>query len=189
MRIDGCRFGNTCIIVAMARTPGGGRSPSTQRPPSPTPLRNHRPTRNGRPRPTPRTASISVFRWGLLIGGLVIIADLASQALAQRTTSPDDLGALYDADVLINYVLFSILGIVVVRDTGVFYLGAVAGVLASLLDALVVAAASSLAPPPGGAEPLVETFARNLAIGIVFAGLSGVTYYFVQRWSGARRSK
>ena len=71
----------------------------------------------------------------------------------------------------------------------VFYLGAVAGVLASLLDAVVVAAATSMAPPAGGAAPLEETFARNLVIGIVFAGLSGVTYYFVQRWSGANRPK
>jgi hypothetical protein len=46
-----------------------------------------------------------------------------------------------------------------------------------------------MAPPAGGAAPLEETFARNLVIGIVFAGLSGVTYYFVQRWSGASRPK
>lgn len=130
-----------------------------------------------------------MFRWGLLIGGLVIITDLASQAIAQRTTSPDELGTIYSADELLNYLLFSILGIIVVRDTAVFYLGAVAGVLASLLDAVVVAAATSMAPPAGGAAPLEETFARNLVIGIVFAGLSGVTYYFVQRWSGASRPK
>jgi hypothetical protein len=130
-----------------------------------------------------------VFRWALLIGGLVIIADLGTQAIAQRTTSPDDLGAIYNTDELVNYLLFSLLGIIVVRDTGVFYLGAVAGVLASLVDAIVVAAAASMAPPAGGAAPLEEYFARNLVIGIVFAGLSGVTYFVVQRWSGARRSK
>lgn len=130
-----------------------------------------------------------MFRWALLIGGLVIIADLGTQALAQRTTSPDDLVTIYNADELVNYLLFSLLGIVVVRDTAVFYLGAVAGVLASLLDAIVVAAAASMAPPAGGAAPLEEYFARNLVIGIVFAGLSGVTYFVVQRWSGARRSK
>src|SRR5712691_8794928 len=131
----------------MARTPGGGRSPSAQPPPSPGPLSNHRPTRNGRPRPTARSASISVFRRALLVGGLVIIVDLGTQAIAQRTTSPDDLGAIYNADELINYLLFSLLGIIVVRDTAVFYLGAIAGVLASLLDAIVVAAAASMAPP------------------------------------------
>ena len=177
------------MILAMARTPGGGRSPSTQPPPSPTPLRAQRPTRTGRPQPTPRAASISVLRWGLLIGGLVIIADLGAQAIAQRTASPDDLVAIYNADELINYLLFSILGIIVVRDTSVFYLGAVAGVLASLLDSVVVAAAASMATPAGGSGPLEDYFARNLAIGVIFAGLSGVTYFVVQRWSGTRGSK
>ena len=109
--------------------------------------------------------------------------------IAQRATSPDDLVAIYNADELVNYILFSLLGILVVRDTGVFYLGAVAGVLGSLLDAVVVAAAATMAPPAGGAAPLEEYFARNLAIGILFAGLSGGMYFVVQRWSGARRSK
>ena len=177
------------MILPMARTPGGGRSPSTRPPSSPTPIGNHRPSRDGRSRPTPRSASISVFRWGLLIGGLVIIADLGTQVIAQRATSPDDLVAIYNADELVNYILFSLLGIIVVRDTGVFYLGAVAGVFGSLLDAVVVAAAATMAPPAGGAAPLEEYFARNLAIGILFAGLSGAMYFVVQRWSGARRSK
>lgn len=177
-------------IVTMAPSPGGGRSPSAQPPPPPlTPVGNHRPSRDGRPRPTPQAASISVLRWGLLIGGLVIIVDLGAQAMSQRTASPDDLNAIGSADELINYVLFSILGIIVVRDTGVFYLGAVAGVLASLLDAMVVAAAASMAPPPNGALPFEQYFAENLAIGVLFAGLSGVMYFIIQRWSGRRRSK
>ena len=83
-----------------------------------------------------------MLRGGVLIGGLVIILDLAAQAMSQRTASPDDLSAIGGADELINYVLFSILGITVVRECGIFYLGAVAGVIASLLDALVVAAAA-----------------------------------------------
>ncbi|TMF03227.1 MAG: hypothetical protein E6I52_08020 [Chloroflexi bacterium] len=146
----------------MAPSPGGGRSPSTQPPPS-------------------------VLRWGLLIGGLVIVVDLGAQAMSQRTASPDDLNAIGSADEVINYVLFSILGIIVVRDTGLFYLGAVAGVLASLLDAMVVAAAASMAPPPNGALPFEQYFAENLAIGVLFAGLSGVMYFIIQRWS--RRTK
>jgi len=171
----------------MAASPGGGRSPSTQPPPSPTPVGNHRPSRDGRPRPTPQAVSASVLRWGLLIGGLVIIVDLGAQVMSQRTASPDDLNAIGSADEVINYVLFSILGIIVVRDTGLFYLGAVAGVLASLLDAMVVAAAASMAPPPNGALPFEQYFAENLAIGVLFAGLSGVMYFIIQRWS--RRSK
>ena len=164
----------------MALTPGG-RSPSTQPRPSP-PSSSQPPGRNGR-RLDLRTASASLVRWSLLIGGLVIIADLAAQALSQRAVSQDDLTTIDGADQIINYVLFSVLGIVVVRDTGLFYLGAIAGVLAALLDAIVVAAAASMAPPPGGPPPIAEYFARNLAIGIVFAGLSGAMYGLMQRWA------
>ena len=78
----------------------------------------------------------------MLIGGLVIIVDLGAQAISQRTASPDDLDAIGTADELINFVLFAVLGILVVRDGGLIYLGAIAGVFASLLDAIVVAAAS-----------------------------------------------
>src|SRR5207253_9239174 len=119
--------------------PGGGRSPSTQPPPSPPTNGQHRPTRDRRIPPASRLASMSVLRWGALIGGLVIIADLTAQAVSQRTASPDDLAASRTTDDIGKYVLFSILGILVVRETGLMYLGAIAGVFASLLDASVLA--------------------------------------------------
>ena len=140
-----------------------------------------------------------MLRWGLLLGGLVIIVDLASQAASQRTVSADDLGVIESADQIINFVLFSILGVVVVRDSGLIYLGAVAGIFASLLDAIVVAAATSMAPLPGPVEevllfgiaisPVFAGFLFNLAIGTVFAGISGVVYALLQRWSGGTRQK
>jgi hypothetical protein len=34
-----------------------------------------------------------------------------------------------------------------------------------------------------------EGFIDNLAIGTVFAGLSGLVYALVQRWSGSRRQR
>jgi hypothetical protein len=172
----------------MALTPGGGRSPSTKPPPSPPTDGQHRPTRDRRAPPASRRlASLSVLRWGVLIGGLVIIADLLAQAVSQRTLSADDLNAIGAADDLVNFILFSILGILVVRDTGLVYLGAVAGVFASLLDAIVVATAASMAPPAGPDVAIEEYFVRNLAIGTLFAGLSGVVYMVIQRWSGGRR--
>jgi hypothetical protein len=177
------------MIPFMALTPGGGRSPSTKPPPSPPTNGQHRPTRDRRIPPTSRIASISVLRWGLLIGGLVIIADLTAQAVSQRTLSPDDLVAIGTADDVVNYILFSILGILVVRDTGLIYLGAVAGVFASLLDAIVVATATSMAPPTGAEVTIEAYFIKNLAIGTLFAGLSGVVYMVVQRWSGGRRTR
>lgn len=140
-----------------------------------------------------------MLRWGLLLGGLVIIVDLASQAASQRTVSADDLEVIASVDQIINFVLFSILGAVVVRDSGLIYLGAVAGIFASLLDACVVAAATTLAPLPGPVEqvtlfgmaisPVFAGFLFNLAIGTVFAGISGVVYAVLQRWSGGSRQK
>jgi len=173
----------------MALTPGGGRSPSTRPPPSPPTNGQHRPTRDRRIPPPSRQASVSVVRWGALIGGLVIIADLSAQAVSQHTVSPDDLVAIGTADDIVNFVLFSVLGVLVVRDTRMVYLGAVAGVFASLLDAIVVAAAASMVPPVGPEQPIDEYFVRNLAIGTIFAGLSGVVYMVVQRWSGGHRTR
>ena len=73
------------------------------------------------------------------MGGLVIIVDLATQVALQRTLAPEEVDAIGAADEIINFVLFSVLGILVVRDSGLIYLGAIAGVFASLLDAVVVA--------------------------------------------------
>jgi hypothetical protein len=123
------------------------------------------------------------------MGGLVIIADLATQALLQRTFSAEDARALTTVDEIVNYVLFSLLGILVVRQTGLSYAGAVAGVFASLLDAIVVASASLLAPAATPFAAVEEIFLSNLAIGTVFAGVSGLVYSLVQRWSGGRRSR
>lgn len=132
---------------------------------------------------------LSVLRLSVLIGGLIIIVDLASTALAQRTVSVDDTAAIAQVDDLVNYLLFSLLGVLVARDTGMLFSGALAGVLASLLDAVVVTAATVLAPAPPPLDVLEFSFARNLVIGTVFAGLAGVVYTLAQRWSGGRRSR
>jgi hypothetical protein len=144
----------------------------------------------------PRSASVSVLRLGLLIGGLVIIADLGAQAIIQRTLNADDATLVGAIDELANYVLFSLLGILVVRDTGRMYAGLVAGVFASLLDAIVVAAATLMAPQPVGIAPPAtaasvaeEGFIYNLAIGTAFAGASGVVYALVQRVTRGRKSR
>jgi hypothetical protein len=125
----------------------------------------------------------------LLIGGLVIIADLSTQAYSQRTFNADDAAAIQTVDEIVNYVLFSVLGILVVRDTGLMYAGVLAGIFASLLDAIVVAAASLMAPAAAPVDMVEQVFLSNLAIGSVFAGASGVIYSLVQRWSGGRRSR
>lgn len=173
----------------MALTPGGGRSPSTQTPPSPDRNGAPKPNRSVRPPRWSRAASISVVRLGLLIGGLVIITDLAATALIERTVSADDISAIADVDEILNYVLFALLGVLVVRDTHIMFAGAVAGIFASLLDAIVVTAASLMVPPTPPPQELAFGFGRNLVIGTLFAGLSGVVYALVQRWSGGQRSR
>jgi hypothetical protein len=130
-----------------------------------------------------------VVRLGLLIGGLVIITDLAATAMIQRTVSADDIAAIADVDEILNYVLFALLGVLVVRETNIMYAGAVAGLFASLIDATVVTAASLMVPPVPTPDMLLVGFGHNLLVGTVFAGLSGVVYALVQRWSGGQRSR
>jgi hypothetical protein len=173
----------------MALTPGGGRSPSTQSPPSPEPNGTPRPPRTVRPPRWSRAATSSVIRLGLLIGGLVIITDLAATAMIQRTVSADDIAAIADVDEILNYVLFALLGVLVVRETNIMFAGAVAGFFASLLDAIVVTAASLMVPPAPTSEALLIGFGHNLLVGTVFAGLSGLVFALVQRWSGGQRSR
>jgi hypothetical protein len=119
----------------------------------------------------------------------VIIADLTAMAAFQRTISPDDRAAIQTLDDLANYALFSILGVVVVRETGLMYAGVIAGVVAAALDGIVVAAARIMAPIAGMTAPIEDVFITNLIIGAVFSGVSGVIFMLVRRWSGGRRTR
>lgn len=129
-----------------------------------------------------------VLRRALLIGGLVIIADLATRVVLQRTPLPEEQQLVGTMDEIANYALFSLLGILVVRDTRIIYMGAMAGFVASLLDAVVVAAAGALAPTSGPAT-IEEVFISNMLIGTLFAGMTGIVYGLVQNWSSGRKSR
>src|SRR3954471_923212 len=121
----------------MAMTPGGARPPSPEPPPKPYPPPPPRKIRDSRTRPKMpfNAALLATVRWSALIGGLVIIVDLGTQAIQQRTApGPDAIAELGSANFVANIVLFSILGAVVARQTGVWYLAALAGLLASVLD-------------------------------------------------------
>lgn len=124
-----------------------------------------------------------MLRLGLLIGGLIIIVDLLTMLITEQTTNPDEIATWQLLDLLVNIVLFCLLGTLVVRDTGVWFAGALAGVFASLLDAIVVTAAALMVPPAQSVDALTGNFAQNLLIGAVVAGISGVVYALVQRWS------
>jgi hypothetical protein len=181
------------MIVRMAMTPGGGRSPSTKPPPAPPPPGTGRQPFDQRPRPPTRLAWFSMMRFGVLIGGLVIIVDLGTQILSQRALSPDDRVYAEMGDQIVNWILYSLLGIGVARATGLIYSGVLAGLLASVLDASVVAAAAALAPPiPGVAsmgDLIVASFEMNVVDGTLFTAVSCVVYVLIQRWSAGQRRR
>ena len=127
-----------------------------------------------------------VLRWVLLLGGLVIIVDLGTHAIIQRVVGTDVLGELNNANLVLNVVLFSILGAVVARQTGMFYLGALAGLLAALLDGVVVATAASMAPPPGEQAPVDAYLLTNMLIGTIPAAVSALVSNLVERLFGPR---
>jgi uncharacterized membrane protein len=129
-----------------------------------------------------------VVRLGLLIAGLAIIADLTTTAFKQRTFSADDVAALETIQNLVSIVLFSLLGVLVARQTGLMLSGVVAGVFAALLDAIVVSAAELMAPPATPIATIEEMFVWSVVLETLFAGLGAVVYLFAQR-SGGRRSR
>jgi hypothetical protein len=132
---------------------------------------------------------MSVLRLGLLIGGIVIILDLLFMLLMERSLNADDAAAFVEVDLFLNVMLFALLGVLIVRDTTLMLAGFVAGFLAGLLDAIVVTAASVMVPPPPTLDALEFQFAQNVLIGMAVAGLSGVVFALVQRWSGGQRSR
>ena len=117
------------------------------------------------------------------------LADLAALAMIQRAASADEIAAIADVDEILNYALYALLGVLVVRDTNIMYAGVVAGFVASLLDAIVVSAASLMMRPTPPPEALWIGFGRNVLTGTIFAGLSGIVYVLVQRWSGGQRPR
>ena len=128
----------------------------------------------------------SVLRWGLLIGGLVIIADLGLRLVEQRVSNQDVQSWLAGADLSINIVLFAFVGWAVMRETGGVYLASLAGLLAGLVDGLVVAASNSMAPPPGVEAVAPESdVAWNLLLGMLFATVAALLQRLFLRRPGA----
>jgi hypothetical protein len=114
-----------------------------------------------------------VLRWSFLMGGLVIIVDLLALLVQQRTT-PDATGAepILAVDQILNAVLFWIAGAAVFRETGRVWFGALAGLLAAVLDTVVVTTAQLMTAGPGA--PIDQTavlvqVAENLALGLGLA--------------------
>ena len=109
-------------------------------------------------------ATARVLHWGLLMGGLVSVADLATLAIRQQWGGEAEVGGLLALNFIVNGMLFSVVGASVVRDTGRVPLAALAGLLAGLVDGLVVGAAMALAPP---AEVPPDLPAQQVWLGLV----------------------
>ena len=152
----------------MALTPGGGRAPSAPPPP--------RPARDTRDRPPAPAAALSALRWGVLVGGLLIIADLTTRLLVQRV-GQDASETLAGLDEAVNALLLVTAGMAVQRETGRVVWSAAAGLIAGLLDGLVIAAANSINPPPGPQDAmglLLQNVAQGPIVAVAAAFVSSV---------------
>jgi hypothetical protein len=161
-------------------------------PPKVTPPGPPRQTRDARARPPlpPRALALRTLHWVLLIGGLVVIADLGTQVIEQRLTDPEAINSLIVADFVINIVLFTMMGAIIARESGLTLLGIVAaciaGLIASLVDGVVVAMAASFAPPRADPLPVQQYLLENVAIGTLATGLSAVVITLIDRTLGPR---
>jgi hypothetical protein len=132
-----------------------------------------------------------VLRWGCVIGGLVIIVDLGTKAVEQRLGTGVEVRSILDPlNLILNAILFSIAGASVLRETQSIRLAALAGLLAGLLDGLVVAAADALAPPPPVGTPAPDTVGYeivlyNVVIGVALAAASAWFTRLGQRRRGS----
>lgn len=82
----------------------------------------------------------------------MIVVDLATRAIEQAAGDTQAIGSLDALNLVLNGALYAVLGTVVLRETGRVGLAALAGLLAGVLDGIVVGAAAALAPP-GGLPP------------------------------------
>lgn len=159
------------------------QSPSQAPPPVPP-----RRTRDQRPaqKASWNTILLTMLRWVVLVGGLIIIVDLGTLALLQRG-GPDAAAELESTNLILNVVLASVLGAVVARQTGLFYLGAVAGFLAAVIDSLMVILALSMAPsmPSQPVAPEMRLL-TNVIYTTIPAAVSGLVSRMVERASGPR---
>jgi hypothetical protein len=138
----------------------------------------------------PRALVLRALHWVLLIGGLVVIADLGTQVIEQRLTDPEAVNSLVVADFVVNIVLFTMMGAIIARESGLTLLGIVAaagaGLIASLVDGIVVATAASFAPPRAEPLPVQQYLIENVAIGTLATGLSAVVITLIDRTLGPR---
>lgn len=159
----------------------GGESPPTVPPPA-DPRHPARAATNGPP-------LARILHWGLLTGGLVIIADLGSTAILQQAgSSPETTSAIQVGNLLVNVLIYSIAGARVALETGRWRPALGVGLIAGLLDGVVVGAATALTPPPDSA---INATGPDLVLGSLANAWLGTALTAGSAWAGtiSRRPK
>jgi hypothetical protein len=112
----------------------------------------------------------------VLVGGLLIIADLTTRLIVQRA-GQDANDTLAGIDEAVNALLLVTAGMSVQRETGRVVWAGLAGLLAGLLDGVVIAAANSINPPPGPQDTLgllIQNIAQGPVVALAAAFISNV---------------
>jgi hypothetical protein len=100
-----------------------------------------------------------------------------------RSGGQDAAEMLATVDQLVNAVLLAVAGMSVLRETGRVSLAAAAGLLAGFLDAIVIAVANNINPPPDAGDPS-RLLLWNIAQGPVLAGAAAWVSSLARRRSG-----
>lgn len=164
----------------MASTNGGESPPGV--PPSTGPRHSGRAATNGPP-------LARILHWGLITGGLVIIADLGSMALLQQAgSSPETTSSIEVGNLLVNVLIYSIAGARVALETGRWRPALAVGLIAGLLAGMVVGAATAATTPP---DAVTNGAGLELVMGSLTNAWLGTMLTAGSAWAGtiSRRPK
>jgi hypothetical protein len=118
--------------------------------------------------------------WGLGVGLVIALADAVTVFLTARASTPE--WPIAEIDIMVNVVLYTLIGFRVGKATGLVRDAAEGGVLAGILvSAIGVGFLLLLKPPVDGVESaldVVRLVAQNVALGGLIASVSG--------WLGSR---
>lgn len=134
------------------------------------------------------------LHWAALLGGITTVVDLALLAVQQRTVggTPGEDPLFGSLSLVASAVLYSTAGASVVRDTGRVAFAATAGLLAGMIDGMVVGAASAMLTPvsPGTPEAAnaqllwLNVLALNVLLGLLLALLAATIVNLMARRMG-----
>lgn len=164
----------------MSRTNGGESPPSV--PPPAGPRHPGRAATGGPP-------LARILHWGLITGGLVTIADLGSTAILQQAGSnPEIASPVQVGNLLVNVLIYSVAGARVALETGRWRPALPVGLIAGLLDGVVVGAATAATAQP---DAVTNGTGLDLLMGSLANAWLGTALTAGSAWAGtiSRRPK